>query len=248
MTIDAVAKSDPGLVREINEDSVMVLQDQGLVILADGMGGYNAGEVASQLVVEHITSQLLPSLLSDESYTDGELVGAAVESANEAILVAVDETPEYQGMATTVAMGVFVGDVLHYAHVGDSRVYRFRQGKLLQLTRDHSMIEALIDEGMFETVEEAEKAGVKKNVLVRGLGIAPEVDVDVGEEKFESDDIYLFCSDGLCNMVSDEEIESILIHKNNELAVAAEQLLTSALEYGGLDNISLALARPGIGI
>jgi len=147
-------------------------------------------------------------------------------------------------MATTVAMGVFIDGLVHFAHVGDSRIYRHRQGRLERLTRDHSMIEALIDEGMFDTVAEAESAGVKKNVLVRGVGIAQEINVDVGLEQLNSGDLYLFCSDGLSNMVSDTEIEKILIEANQELSSAAEELLASALNNGGLDNVSLALVRP----
>jgi len=244
MVIDAVSKSDPGLVREINEDAVAVLENHGLVILADGMGGYNAGEIASQLVVESITNCLLPSFLADGNSLSGALVESAVITANEAVLDAVDQSPEYQGMATTVAMGVFIDGLVHFAHVGDSRIYRHRQGRLERLTRDHSMIEALIDEGMFDTVAEAESAGVKKNVLVRGVGIAQEINVDVGLEQLNSGDLYLFCSDGLSNMVSDTEIEKILIEANQELSSAAEELLASALNNGGLDNVSLALVRP----
>jgi protein phosphatase len=247
MVIEAIAKSDPGLVREVNEDSVAVLEDHGLVILADGMGGYNAGEVASQLVVEHITTTLISSFLGDHGSGEGALMESAVVAANGAILDAVEHTPEYKGMATTVVIGLFTSDQVHYAHVGDSRIYRFRDGKLEQLTRDHSMIEALIDEGMFDSIAEAEEAGVKKNVLVRGVGIASEVQVDIGQAQSSPGDLFLFCSDGLSNMVTDEEMQTILSHNNKALSSAAEKLLASALKYGGLDNISLALVRPGNG-
>ncbi len=244
--IDAVIKSDPGLVREINEDSVTVLEDHGLVILADGMGGYNAGEVASQLAVDTIMAHLLPSLISGDEWLGGDSIESAVVAANDAILDAVDSTPEYKGMATTVVTALFVRDQVYYAHVGDSRIYRLRSGQLEQLTRDHSMIEALIDEGMFSSEAEAIDAGVKKNVLIRGLGVEPGVQVDLGKEQVYLDDIYLFCSDGLNNMVSDSEIEAILITEGNKLSKAADALLDSALKSGGLDNISLALIRPGM--
>ncbi len=244
MPISAVTCTDTGRVREINEDSVAVLEAYGLVILADGMGGYNAGEVASELAVETITANLLPLYTDDEMAPAAELIGPAVEAANEMILDTMQAEPAYQGMATTVVMALFYDDRVHFGHVGDSRLYRFRRGELEQLTRDHSMVQALVDEGMFDTIQEALDAGVKGNILIRGLGIHDAVEVDVGVSRVEAGDLYLLCSDGLSNMVADPEMRDILRQADGRLQEAADRLLQMALDNGGLDNVSLALVNP----
>lgn len=243
MPINAVTCTDKGRVREINEDSVAVLESHGLVILADGMGGYNAGEVASQLAVETITANLLPHYTDNQEPTE-QMVSDAVAAANESILATMMATPEYDGMATTAVMGVFLDGNIYYGHVGDSRLYRLRDGHLEQLTKDHSMIQAVVDEGMFDSIQEALDAGVKGNILIRGLGINEAVEVDVASAVVETDDIYLFCSDGLSNMVSDQVMQHILSESSGEMGRAAKQLLDTALANGGLDNISLAVVSP----
>lgn len=240
----AVTRSDRGRVREINEDSVAVLEQQGLVVLADGMGGYNAGEVASQLAVESITTSLLPLYNGDSVALSEEVLKNVVEDANEAILEAVDENLDYRGMATTVVVALFCDRQVYFGHVGDSRLYRLRNGQLQQLTRDHSMVQALVDEGMFANIQEALDAGVKNNVLFRGLGIADGVEVETGRGDLVDGDLYLACSDGLSNMLTDREMERILLESSNDPESAADRLLQTALENGGLDNVSLALACP----
>ncbi|MCW8891455.1 MAG: protein phosphatase 2C domain-containing protein [Sedimenticola sp.] len=243
MPISAVTYSDKGRVREINEDSVAVLETHGLVILADGMGGYNAGEVASQLAVETITAELLPHYTDNQKPSE-QMVSVAVAAANEAILSMMMATPEYDGMATTVVMGVFLEGKIYYGHVGDSRLYRLREGHLEQLTKDHSMIQAVVDEGMFSSIQEALDAGVKGNILIRGLGINESVEVDVASADVAQGDHFLFCSDGLSNMVSDQVMQRILTESKGEMGIAAKQLLDRALDNGGLDNISLAVVSP----
>ncbi|WP_037375213.1 PP2C family protein-serine/threonine phosphatase [Sedimenticola selenatireducens] len=244
LPIRAVACSDKGRVREINEDSVAVLEAHGLVILADGMGGYNAGEVASQLAVEAITADLLPLCTNDETTLSSQTIRSAVEVANESILSTMLAEPAYEGMATTVVVALFCDNRVHYGHVGDSRLYRLRDGKLEQLTRDHSMIQALVDEGMFGTVQEALDAGVKGNVLIRGLGIHETVEVDVGVSDVAPGDLYLFCSDGLSNMIPHQDMLNIVMEADGDINDAAERLLETALNNGGLDNVSLALVCP----
>ena len=244
MPISAFSHSDKGRVREINEDSVAVFEEHGLVILADGMGGYNAGEVASQLAVESITANLLPHYTDTDRVPSDRMIVAAVEAANEAILSMMMATPEYDGMATTVVMGLFHEGRIYYGHVGDSRLYRLREGQLQQMTKDHSMIQAVVDEGMFDSIQEALDAGVKGNILIRGLGINEIVEVDVASNAVAPGDIYLFCSDGLSNMVSDQEMQRILVDSIGDMGSAAKQLLDRALESGGLDNISLAVVSP----
>ncbi|MES9845415.1 MAG: Stp1/IreP family PP2C-type Ser/Thr phosphatase [Candidatus Sedimenticola sp. PURPLELP] len=243
--IETVSRSDKGLVREVNEDSVAAMPDFSLVVLADGMGGYNSGEIASQVAVETIAAYLMPVLGSVEE-AEAPLVDA-VGAANKSIFAAIDEDTRYEGMATTVVLGVFGERKLHYAHVGDSRLYRLRDGRLDRLTRDHSMIQELVDQGMFESMEEAHEAGVRNNVLTRGLGVDQQLEVDTADIQIKTGDLFLFCSDGLSNMVNDHVMEEILSASDQSIESKTDQLLAMALENGGLDNVSLVLVQPQIG-
>jgi len=227
-------------VRELNEDSLAVLPEYGVVVLADGMGGYNAGEVASQLAVETITTHLMIALQT----LSNSAPRAAINSANGAIFDAVAADPGLEGMATTAVVGLFLEQTLYYAHAGDSRLYRLRNAELTQLTRDHSMIQELVDQGMFGSLREAGEAGVKKNVLTRGLGIDPQLQVEAASDRLQPGDLYLFCSDGLSNMISNQQIRETLLQPVDDLELLATRLLEQSLQGGGLDNISLVLARP----
>ncbi|OOZ35712.1 Stp1/IreP family PP2C-type Ser/Thr phosphatase [Solemya velesiana gill symbiont] len=240
MSIEAVSRSDKGLVREINEDNLATLPEFGLVVLADGMGGHNSGEVASQVAVETMASYLMPVLASV-----GEApLEEAVVAANDTIFATIEEESQFNGMATTVVLGVFGEQTLRYAHVGDSRLYCYSDGQLGLLTRDHSMIQELVNQGMFENTEEAREAGVQNNVLTRGLGVDQQVEVDIAEIEIKTGDLYLFCSDGLSNMVSDGVMEELLAATDEDIESTADKLLALALENGGLDNVSLVLVRP----
>lgn len=241
MSIEVASCTDRGLVREVNEDSVATLPEFGLVILADGMGGYNAGDVASQLAVETIATRLMQFYQSPGS--DVSTV-PAVEAANDAIFESVEQQPKLEGMATTVVLGIFHDGRVRYGHVGDSRIYRFRHGRLVRLTKDHSLAQELVDQGIFSSVDEALAAGVRNNILTRGLGVEPEVEIDEGSELVESGDLYLFCSDGLSNMIPDRQIEQVLRESEGNLPDATGRLLKLALENGGLDNVSAVLVRP----
>lgn len=237
MLIEAASRTDRGLVREGNEDAVATFPEYGLVVLADGMGGHCSGEVASQLAVETIGTLMLMSA--------GDVVlRTVVEAANTAIIQAIEDSPEYEGMGTTLAMAMFKSRRIHFAHVGDSRIYRFRGGRLEQLTRDHSIIQELVDQGLFESAEEARGAGVKNNIITRGLGITREVDVEEGVDDVQAADIYLICSDGLSDMVPDPVLEETLSKGGEGLSDLCEKLLDLAIQNGGKDNISLILVRP----
>ena len=237
MLIEAASRTDRGLVREGNEDAVATFPEYGLVVLADGMGGHCSGEVASQLAVETIGTLMLMSA--------GDVVlRTVVEAANTAIIQAIEDSPEYEGMGTTLAMAMFKSRRIHFAHVGDSRIYRFRGGRLEQLTRDHSIIQELVDQGLFESAEEARGAGVKNNIITRGLGITREVDVEEGVDDVQTADIYLICSDGLSDMVPDPVLEETLSKGGEGLSDLCEKLLDLAIQNGGRDNISLILVRP----
>jgi len=245
-TLEIAFRTHVGLVRLRNEDYLAALPQQGVVLLADGMGGHRAGDVASRLAVETAVNELLPAQ-SDDSADDLESllrVGQAVEAANQAIFRTVRLQPELSGMGTTIVAAVFREQRIFYAHVGDSRLYRIRRGRMRRLTRDHSLVQQMVDEGVFRNRAEARAAGVGDNVLTRTLGLDPQVEVDVGDAVLAPDDLYLFCSDGLSNKVPDREILGILRAAGSDLDARAEALLQAALDAGGSDNITLVLARP----
>jgi protein phosphatase len=242
--IDIAMRTDRGVVREHNEDAVGGDPASGLIILADGMGGANAGEVASQLAVDLLVNQLIP-----EKDTDAELPGSedlleAMHGVNQAILELSMQVPEYQGMGTTLVVGLFRGHSLIHAHVGDSRLYRFRADSLECLTTDHTLIQEMVNLGDFSTLEEASLAGVPQHVLTRAFGADPEVAVDLAECDVAEGDIYLFCSDGLTCMLSDQEIQSVLERSGgDDLMEPIDELIELACGRGGIDNISVILAR-----
>ena len=249
-TLDVANRSDPGMVRAHNEDSIFV-DGSGLAILADGMGGYNAGEVASGIAVSVIKEGLLPELMSgrDLSKVDintglthaAMLLQHQIAAANKGIYEAAQSRPECAGMGTTVVAAVFHGNRVSIAHVGDSRCYRLRGGKFEQLTRDHSLLQEQIDSGQI-TPEQA-KYSLNKNLVTRALGIEAIVPADISEYRVEADDVYLLCSDGLTDMVDADVVHGIVDGARGTLEVAATQLIELANQNGGRDNISVILAR-----
>jgi len=250
--LEIAAKTDVGQKREHNEDSVGADPAYGFAIVADGMGGHNAGEVASGIAanviyesVKHSLEEITTGMVDDESgYALESLrLREAAESANRAINETAKQKPECGGMGTTVVAGIFYDNRMSIAHVGDSRVYRLRGKKLDQLTRDHSLVQELVDRGFYANTEEAEAAG-NKNLITRAMGVEPEVLVDIQEEVVQTGDIYLLCSDGLYEMVPDEKIYLTLKEFSANLTQAAEILIKIANENGGKDNISVVLVRP----
>jgi len=241
--LDIYGLTDDGLVRDHNEDYISWELETGLVILADGMGGHNAGEVASELAVTSISDALeevLTPEIKDACDMDfKEAVHEAVVFANDEINLHAKTHPECSGMGTTIVMTLFHDDTVIFASVGDSRIYRFRKGELKQVTTDHSLVQEMIDNG-YMSEEEALNSS-NRNLITRALGIAEEVQVDVSQTDIEKDDIYLLCSDGLSDMISDEEIFSALVKSRKDLKKASENLVSLAKEYGGHDNVSVIL-------
>lgn len=240
------AASEVGLVRKNNQDSFQVHKDDGLVVVADGMGGHNGGEIASSIAVTGICDHILQQRWDDESDEMQSLLklGAAVEQANQLIRQEASVNADLAGMGTTVVAALFRENRIFLAHVGDSRIYRFRDNRLEQLTRDHSLVQQLVDSGTFVNVQEAEAAGIGSNVLTRGLGIEDQVEVDVTDEELLPGDLFMLCTDGLTNMITDHDISKILEHYRVDLDMAAERLTLGALSAGGLDNVTLILAEP----
>lgn len=231
-----------GQVREHNEDYIDWDVSRGLIMLADGMGGHNAGEVASALSVNSIKDALYEVLNPDdpvEELEHAELLKQAIVYANDEINRHSAEHPHCAGMGTTIVTSLFSGDKAVFAHVGDSRIYRLRDNKLQQITSDHSLVQEMVDNG-FLTEEEAMNSA-SRNLITRALGIAEQVDVDIVEDTVEVGDIYLHCSDGLTDLVTDKEILAILIDNTGDLEQATQELVDLANEKGGKDNISVIL-------
>lgn len=254
VAFEFAAKTDPGRVRSQNEDSIALCTEYGLVILADGMGGHNAGEVASAMATAHI-EQVLESQLSNlsgklknDSVIDcsellAELVRDAIIHANLDILHAAQSNDDYHGMGTTLVLALLHDDMVMFAHVGDSRAYRFRQMRLEQITRDHSLLQEQIDSGLISV--EAAQFSQNKNIITRALGIDPFVSVEIHEYAGEVDDMVLLCSDGLSDMLSSQEIAEILTVHGENCEQACEQLIHAANLNGGRDNISVILIKIG---
>ncbi|EDY85898.1 protein phosphatase PrpC [gamma proteobacterium HTCC5015] len=248
--LEMVALSDTGVTREHNEDSVYVETELRLAVLADGMGGYKAGEVASALTVNTIISELTEAQDNDfQEHLENELglspqasaLEAAIQASNSLVYRTQKNNEECQGMGTTVVAALFYDDGLAVAHTGDSRLYRVREGQLEQLTTDHTLLQELIERG-FYTPEEARES-LNKNLVTRALGIDPKVAVDVHQELASPDDIYLLCSDGLNDMIEDAEILLTLQEFSANLGRAAQELINRANANGGKDNVSVALVK-----
>ena len=248
--LEIVNHSDTGRKRPHNEDSTITDGRDGLVILADGMGGYKAGEVASALAVTDIFHGIKEGLKKIKKGQIDEISGFSNESlvvrekvveTNSNIFNTAKADPQCQGMGTTIVVGLFHNNILSIAHVGDSRLYRLRNNELEQVTKDHSLIQELIDRGLY-TPEEAH-ANTPKNLVTRAMGIETDVDVDLAEETVIPGDIYLLCSDGLNDMVKDEEIHLTLSKYSANLAQTADKLVEFANKRGGKDNISVILVR-----
>ncbi len=241
--LDIYGLTDEGLVRDHNEDFISWSQKSGLVILADGMGGHNAGEVASELAVTSVTEALEEVLspdVKDACEMDfKEVVHDAVIFANDEINLHAKTHPECTGMGTTIVMTLFHNNKVILASVGDSRIYRFRKGELKQVTTDHSLVQEMIDNGYMS--EEEAINSTNRNLITRALGIAEDVNVDVTEHSVEKKDIYLLCSDGLSDMITDDKIFSILVKSREDLERAGKDLVELAKEHGGHDNVSVIL-------
>lgn len=243
------SRSVIGRVRNSNEDSLALDLDTGLMVLADGMGGCNGGEVASAMAVNIVINefrQLPLSLLSEESTTAGLSVGAmrlctAIAKANREIYEYAAQQPHLYGMGTTLVAALFLGSRITIASIGDSRVYRCRQGYFEQLTVDHTVVQEQLEYGLI-TPEQARLAG-SRGLITRALGVDFGVEVDMQEQPVLSGDTFLLCSDGLFDMMDDAEIQSAIEYAAGDLDAAAQSLIDSANGKGGYDNISLILAR-----
>lgn len=238
------AQTDPGRTRENNEDAVAFDDATHLGVLADGMGGYNAGEVASGMAAALIKSELARWLVEAGQRADAAQVRRAIQScvdnANRAIFNAAQTHPQYAGMGTTLVVGVFQGARLLLGHIGDSRCYRLRGHEFIQITRDHSLLQEQMDAGLL-TPEQA-ATSPHKNLVTRALGVESDVLLELVEHSVQPGDLYLMCSDGLSDMLDHAAMAAIL-QNGSSLAQMAAELIAMANENGGRDNITVLLTQ-----
>ncbi len=244
--LDIAAETDVGLIRNLNEDSIAANPRLGLLVLADGMGGYKAGNVASALATSSIMEVVEEGLKKDAGADPAALLRKAVKGANRLIYEASRKLAERgagqeQVMGSTAALLMLRDGQIALAHVGDSRIYRLRNGRIELLTHDHSLLQEQIDLGIV-SARDAETSH-NRHLVTRGLGLQPDVHVTLGGGAAQIGDVYLICSDGLNDMVDDADIELVLNSLQANLPLAAKQLVMIANDNGGEDNISVILAK-----
>jgi protein phosphatase len=245
----AAGKTDVGMVRKGNEDAFSLAPDKGLLVVADGMGGHASGEVASRMAVDAIRNYFTDAAQAgkapligayDDDFTEAtNRLGSAVRLANMAIYEAARGNAQWRGMGTTVVCALLHNGKLSIAHVGDSRLYLIRAGDIEQLTDDHSVVAEQVKRELISR-EEADRSEIK-NILTRAVGNEAEVEVDLNELNLLGGDILVLCTDGLTNMVRDEEIRSAAL-AGRDPAAAGQRLVELANRAGGRDNITVVVA------
>ena len=245
-----VEVTDVGKIRDHNEDAIGSQPEIGLWVLADGMGGYNAGEVASGIAVKTILD-LVTQACKTEKRGDIEsgtgymrqtiVLRDAILRANKVINQTAQSQPQCEGMGTTLVASLFYDNRVSIAHVGDSRMYRLRSNRFEQITMDHSLLQELVDRG-FYSQEEAQRS-TNRNYVTRALGVEANVDVEVQEIEVQKGDYFLMCSDGLPDMVEDEDIHLTISTFSNDVRTVGEQLIKLTNDNGGRDNVSVILVR-----
>ncbi len=246
--VEFFSATDTGRSRTNNEDSVGLDESTSLTVLADGMGGYNAGEVASNMATSFIKSELGRWLQeAGSNASDAEVRRAmdiCVDNANRAIFNAANANPHYAGMGTTLVVAVFRDARMLIGHVGDSRAYRLRNGRLAQLTRDHSLLQEQLDAGLI--TQEQASFSANKNLVTRAVGVEDTVLLETHIHEAQPGDLILLCSDGLSDMLDDNMLAHTLLTGPSDLESTGRALIDAANEAGGKDNIAVILARvPG---
>lgn len=239
--------TDIGMKRTQNQDSAGIIAEHSVYVVADGMGGHQGGEVASQMAVAAISDSVKENILKDS--TPHELLTQAIRSANQAILKKSRETPQLAGMGTTITVLHIDKNKAWIGQVGDSRCYLINKEGLWQLTRDHSLVQEKLRAGMIS--REQIRTDKMKNVITRSVGFDPQLAVDVFEYTANAGDVFLMCSDGLSGPVDDPEIfktvnETVLCEKNpdeSHLKSCIQKLINSANQKGGDDNVTVMMVR-----
>jgi protein phosphatase len=249
--IEAYGRTDVGRRRKVNEDSFLVAPETSLYAVCDGMGGHNAGEVASRMAVETISAFIQRSAVEkeitwpwglDANLTfDANRLKTAIRLANARVFQAADNREELTGMGTTVVAALVSGDAMTIGSAGDSRCYMVREGVLKQLTRDDSWVSAALGEGILNS-DDVEHHPLR-NVITKAVGARDAIDLDVLEHDLLPGDLVILCSDGLHGMVGDPEISRILLASPGSLEEASARLVDAANEAGGRDNVTVVLLR-----
>jgi len=243
--IEIAALTDAGSVRQFNEDAIVADPEAGVAVLADGMGGHRAGEVASRMAAQVIFEALHARVAEFRSragpHASLQAVEKSINQANEAVFHAGQSRPSYHGMGTTLAVTLFHDNRVVLGHLGDSRIYRLRDGALGLLTRDDSLLREEVDLGVISAEEAAESHN--RSLVTRALGIEAAVLPHLAEDEARSGDVYLLCSDGLTDLVDDADIELIVGKLHTNLPLAASHLVQTAKDNGGYDNVSVILAK-----
>ena len=235
-----------GMRREYNQDHIGFDQELGIAVLADGMGGHKAGEIAAHMTVKFVLEKLQKFVLQKTSVSITgsqllEFVSTTISSSNAEIFRTQQEQAAYKGMGTTIVATLVIGSHIYVGHVGDSRLYLYRNRKVKRLTKDHSVVQDLIDRG-FYTEREAREANVG-HVVTRAMGTKSAVDVDTAEVPRLPYDLLMLCSDGLTDMISDWQIAETIAENITDLDLAAKKLIALANQNGGKDNISVILMQ-----
>lgn len=244
--ISIARMTDVGLQRDRNEDTVASDLTTGLIMVADGMGGYKGGAIASEIASLVVTAELaelmngLEPPHAEQELTVADMLQKVVVKANDTIYNAAQSYTTCEGMGTTFVAGIFTDNKIVVGHIGDSRMYRLREGVLKQLTVDHSLLQEQISAGLL-TKEQAKQSN-DGHLVTRALGTDAEVELELNEYKTEVGDLFLLCSDGLTDLVDDEEVQAVVMDANGDISLAAKMLIKLANKYGGNDNISVVIA------
>lgn len=237
-TIRSSGLTDVGQVRENNEDAWNAVPERNVFVLADGMGGHSAGEIAAQETVERYSS-LIQSKNPEISLENvKQQLNAIISEVNKSVFRLARADRELRGMGTTICSAVFIEHLMCYAHVGDSRIYRFRDQKLQQLTEDHSLVQELLDLGELNPRQASEFT--QRNIITKAIGTEPDVEASIDTCDVQSGDIILMCSDGLSDLLSNREIEKIL-NLSADIDQKVDLFIQSANRRGGIDNITVIL-------
>ena len=243
--IEIAGVTDTGSVRQFNEDSIAHDAETGVMVVADGMGGHRAGEVASRMAVEIIFGALQSGLAdfrsSDDQHSPQLIVEQSIKRANDAVFAASEANTAYHGMGTTLVLAAFFDNRVTLAHVGDARIYRLRNARLQLLTRDDSLLRDQVELGVI-AAEDA-RGSHNRNLVTRALGIEQQVAPHMRDDEALPGDVYLLCSDGLNDLVEDADIELVVNALKTNLPLAAHHLVQTAKDNGGFDNVSVILAK-----
>ncbi|HET9763488.1 MAG TPA: protein phosphatase 2C domain-containing protein [Casimicrobiaceae bacterium] len=243
--IEIAALTDAGSVRQFNEDAILADADAGIAVLADGMGGHRAGEVASRMaarvVFEHLQSRVIAFRSSTGGHSALQALDESINRANKAVFEASQASASHNGMGTTLAVTLFYDNRVALGHIGDSRIYRLRDGALTALTRDDSLLREEIDRGWIAAAAAGESHN--RSLVTRALGVEHPARAHLAEDEAREGDVYVVCSDGLNDLVDDSDIALILSALHVNLPLAAVHLVQAAKDNGGYDNVSVILAK-----